>query len=170
MRTLSDDILNKYIDGELTKEDVKEIEDTIQSSREDKIRLNALRETDRKLRNIKVPDIKSNFTSLVMNRIQKSLRSRQEQKKFILVIVSVFMLMCLTVVGVVGFEMIRNFNPGTSAVLKNSIKYITSASELLANLFSSKNLSIVGGTFSLGLVISAWFFFDFSKSLRKAGK
>ena len=170
MKKLSDEILNKYLDCELSRDDIKEVEDAIQNSREDRIRLNALREADRSLRNLKVPEIKSNFTSLVMDKIQKSIRSRQEQKKFIIGVISVFIIMCLAIVGIVGFEIIRNYNPGAPTLLKDSIKYVTSASEFIATLLNSKNLSVVGSAFSLGLIISAWFFFDYSKILRKAGK
>ena len=170
MKILSDEILNKYIDGELSRDDMRELENTIKNSREDRIRLDALREADRSLKNLKVSEIKSNFTSLVMNRILRSLRARQEQKKFIIGVISVFMIMCLAIVGIVGFEMIKNFNPGTSTAIKDSTKYVTLASEFVSNILNNKNISIVGGVFSFGLIISAWFFFDYSKTLRKAGK
>ena len=170
MRTLSDEILNKYIDGELSRDEMREVEETIKNSREDRIELNAIQNTDRSLKNMRLIEVKSNFTSLVMNKIQKRLRSRQEQKKFIVSIFSIFIVMCLMVVGVVGFEIVKNFNPETSTAIKDSIKYVTSASQLISNIFNSRNISIVGGVFSFGLIISAWFFFDYSRMLRKARK
>ena len=105
-----------------------------------------------------------------MKKIQRSLQSNQEQKNFIIGILTVFILMCLIIAGFVGFEIIRNLNPGNTAGLRDSIKYITSASGYFANIFNSRNISIIGGVFSFGLIISAWFFFDYSKMLRKAGK
>jgi hypothetical protein len=170
MRTLSDEILNRYIDGELSREEKREVEETINKSRDDMIELNVLQSTDRTLKNIKLMEVKSNFTSLVMNKIQRSLRSRQEQKRFIVAITSIFIIMCLAVAGLAGFEMIRNFNPEASSAIKDSIKYVTSASQLISNIFNSRNISIVGGVFSFGLIISAWFFFDYSRMLRKARK
>jgi hypothetical protein len=170
MRTLSDEVLNKYIDGELSRDEMRETEELIKNSKEDRIQLNALLNTDRTLKNLTLLEVKSNFTSLVMKKIQRSLKSKQEQKKFIIGVISVFIIMCLTIAGIVGFEIIRNTNPGTPTILKDSIKYVTSASEFVATLLNSKNLSIVGSTFSLGLIISAWFFFDYTKRLRKAGK
>ena len=170
MRTLSDEILNKYIDGELSRDEMREVEETIKNFREDRIELNAIQNTDRSLKNMRLIEVKSNFTSLVMNKIQKRLRSRQEQKKFIVSIFSIFIVMCLMVVGVVGFEIVKNFNPETSTAIKDSIKYVTSASQLISNIFNSRNISIVGGVFSFGLIISAWFFFDYSRMLRKARK
>jgi anti-sigma factor RsiW len=170
MKTLSDEILNKYIDGELSKDKMREIEETIKISKEDRIELNALQNTDRSLRNIKLMEVKSNFTSLVMNKIQRSLRSRQEQKKFIVGVISIFMIMCLIIAGFVGFEIIRNINAGAPTALRDSIKYVTSASEFITSIFNSRNISILGGVFSFGLIISAWFFFDYSKMLRNAGK
>ena len=170
MKTLSEDILNKYIDGELSRDESRVVEEAIKNSREDKLELSLLQETDRTLKNIKLIEVKSNFTSLVMNKIQRSLRSRQEQKKFIVAIFSIFIVLCLIIAGFVGFEVIRNINAGAPTALRDSIKYVTSASEFITSIFNSRNISIVGGVFSFGLIISAWFFFDYSKMLRKAGK
>ena len=170
MRTLSDEILNRYIDGELSRDEMREVEETIKNSREDRIEFNAIQNTDKSLKNMRLIEVKSNFTSLVMNKIQRSLKSTQEQKKFIISIFSIFIIMCLVVVGIVGFEIIKNFNPEKSTVLKDSIKYVTSASQLISNIFNNRNISIVGGVFSFGLIISAWFFFDYSRMLRKARK
>ena len=170
MKTLSDEILNRYIDGELSRDERREVEEAIINSREDRIEFNALQSTDSSLKNIKLMDVKSNFTSLVMNKIQRSLRSKQEQKKFIVGIISVFMILCLSIAGFVGFEIVRHFNPGTSNSITDSIKYVTSASQLISSIFNSRNVSIVGGVFSFGLIISAWFFFDYSRVLRKARK
>jgi len=170
MRTLSDEILNRYIDGELSRDEMREVEETIKNSREDRIEFNAIQNTDKSLKNMRLIEVKSNFTSLVMNKIQRSLKSTQEQKKFIISNFSIFIIMCLVVVGIVGFEIIKNFNPEKSTVLKDSIKYVTSASQLISNIFNNRNISIVGGVFSFGLIISAWFFFDYSRMLRKARK
>ena len=170
MIILSDEILNKYIDGEFSRKDMNEIEETIRNSNEDRIRLIALQNIDRSLNTLKVIEVKSDFTSLIMKKIQRSLQSNQEQKKFIISIMSFFVLMCLIIAGSVGFEIIRNLNPVTTSGLRNSIKFITSASEYMANIFNSRNISIIGEVFSFGLIISAWFFFDYSKMLRKAGK
>ncbi|MDR3609007.1 MAG: hypothetical protein P4L27_00415 [Ignavibacteriaceae bacterium] len=170
MKELSDDILNKYIDGELSRDEVKEAEGIIMNSKEVIIRLNALREADRSLRNLSIIETRSNFTSIIMKRIEHSIRSRKEQKKFIITVVSVFIILCIGIVGIAGFTMMKNFNPGTSTVVKDSIKYMVSASELISNIINSMNISIVGAIFSLGVIISAWFFFDYSKELRKAEK
>jgi hypothetical protein len=168
MITLSDEILNKYLDGELSKEIMTEIENTI--SKEDRAKLTVMKDIDRSLKDLKITEPKSNFTSIVMERIQRSIHSRLEQKKFIISIISVFILMCLVVLGVIGFEIIGKTNPWTPSALRDSIKYITSAAESITNIFNSRNLTIIGGVFSFGLIISAWFFFDYSKMLRKAGK
>jgi anti-sigma factor RsiW len=170
MKTLSDDILNKYIDGELSRDEMRAVEETIKNSGQDRMEITALKRTDLSLKNIKLIEVRSNFTSIVMNKIQRSLRSQQEQKKFIVGIISVFSAMCLAIVGFVGFEIIRNYNPTASSAIRDFIKYVTNASQLISGIFNSRNISIIGGVFSLGLVISAWFFFDYSRMLRKARK
>jgi hypothetical protein len=170
MKTLSDEILNKYIDGELSRDEMRAVEETIKNSQQDRTELKALQHADRSLKNIKLIEVKSNFTALVMNKIQRSLQSRREQKKFIVIIISAFILMCLAIAGFVGFEIIKNYNPVATSAIRDSIKYVTTASQLISGIFNSRNISIIGGVFSLGLVISAWFFFDYSRMLRKARK
>jgi anti-sigma factor RsiW len=170
MKELSDEELNKYIDGELSRDEIKEVEDIISNSRETLKRLRALREADQSLRSLKVSETSLNFTSLVMKRIERSLRSRKEQKKFIIAIASVFLILCSGVLGIVIFEMIKNFNPGTSSTVQVSVKYLVSVSDFVTSILSSKNISLVGAIFSFGLIISAWFFFDYSKILRKVEK
>jgi anti-sigma factor RsiW len=170
MKELTDEELNKYIDGELSRDGIKEAEEIINSSRETQKRLRALREADRSLRNISVSETRSNFTSLVMKRIERSIRSKKEQKKFIIAVASVFLILCSGILGIIIFEMIKNFNPGTSQGVQISVKYIVSASDFISNILSSKNISLIGAIFSFGLIISAWFFFDYSKILRKAEK
>jgi amino acid permease len=170
MKRLSNEILNKYIDGELSRDEMREVDEVIKNSREDRIELNALQNTNRSLSKLTLLEVKSNFTSLVMNKIQRSLQSRQEQKKFIVGIISAFIVLCLAIVGFVGFETFRNFNPGTSNAIRESIKYVSTASEFISRIFNSRNISILGSVFSFGLIISAWFFFDYSRMLKKERK
>jgi hypothetical protein len=170
MTLVNDELMNNYIDGDLNMMNFNELEEILKNSPKVLSQLNALKHAERTLRYLPIIETKSNFTSLVMKRIHNSIRSRQEQKKFILTVFSVFLFLCLTITGIIGFEVIRNLNSGTSKLVKDSANYIVHASELVSKLLSSQNISLVGGILSFGLIIIAWFFFDYNKLLRKVQK
>ena len=170
MNTISDETLNKYLDGELSKEESHEVERIVNGSPAVKLQLMALKEVDRSLRNMPVPEIGFDITSVIMQRIKWIEKLKQDQKRFIIVISSVFLLLCISIVGFVGFEMVRNYNPGNSKAIIDTVKYAKSLSVLITSLLTSTNMTIIGGIFSFGLLISAYFFFDYSKIFRKIGK
>ena len=170
MNLVNDETLNKYLDGELSKYEALEVERLVNDSPELKLRLTALKEVDRSLRNIPVPEIRFDMTSQIMKRIQWNEKSKLAQKRFIIIVSTVFLFMCLAVAGLVGFEIIRNYNPGSSKAVTDTVKYANSISDLIKTLFNSTNMTIVGGVFSFGLLISAYFFFDYSKIFKKVGK
>jgi hypothetical protein len=170
MNTISDETLNKYLDGELSKEESHEVERIVNGSPAVKLQLMALKEVDRSLRNMPVPEISFDITSVIMQRIKWSEKLKQDQKRFIIVISSVFILLCISILGFVGFEVLRNYNPGNSKALIDTVKYAKTISNLIGALMNSTNMTILGGIFSFGLLISAYFFFDYSKVFKKISK
>jgi anti-sigma factor RsiW len=170
MKTLTDEILNKYIDGELNKTETSEVESILRSSKEERNKLNALREADHLLKNLPVSEIRSDFSVEIMNRIQWVLRSRKEQKKFIITVTSIFIMLCLGIVTVLGIEIVTNMSPASSKVVTDSVTYAKTISENIQVVLNNRNITIVGGLFSFGLIISAYFFFDYNKILRKEMK
>jgi hypothetical protein len=170
MNTISDETLNKYLDGELSKEESIEVERIVNNSPSVKLRLSALKEVDRSLKVMPLSEIRFDFTAMIMKRIQWIENSKKSQKRFIIVISTIFMSLCLAIVGLVGFEMVKNYNPSNSKAITESVKYAKSVSEMITAFLNNTNMTIVGGVFSFGLLISAYFFFDYSKLFRKVRK
>lgn len=170
MKTLSDEILNKYLDGDLNKVESAELEDILAVSKDARLKLNAMRQADSLLKNLPLSELRSDFTNDVMNRIQWIIRSKHEQKNFIIIVSAVFILLCLGIAAVAGIEILHNLNPGSSKVVMNVVSYTKNITEGIQTILSNRNITIVGGLFSFGLIISAYFFFDYSKMLRKARK
>ena len=170
MNTITDETLNKYLDGELNKEESAEVERIINSSPSEKLRLMALKQVDRSLKMMPVSEIRFDFTSMIMKRIQWIEKSKQSQKRFVIVVSTIVMLLCLSVVGIMGFQIIQNYNPGNSRAIIDTVKYAKSMSDIITTFLNNTNMTIVGGVFSFGLLISAYFFFDYSKIFRKVRK
>ena len=65
MIEVTDDLLNKFIEGELDSDSVKEITDAVNKNEELRIRLNALQKVHEELKKIKIKETRSDFTSLI---------------------------------------------------------------------------------------------------------
>src|ERR1035437_325401 len=163
MNTINDEMLNKYLDGELSKDESAEVEKIVNGSPALKQQLIALKEVDRSLRNMPVPEISFDVTSVIMQRIKWIEKLKKDQKRFIVVISSVFITLCFAIVLFVGFEIIKNYKPDSSKTIIDTVKYAETLSGFITSFMNNTNMTILGGIFSFGLLISAYFFFDYSK-------
>ncbi len=167
MIELNDDLLNKYIDGELNNELMLQVKAKLQSSPEDMKRYKVLLAVDRKLKNIPVDEISLNFTSNLMVKVQRSLKSKREQNYFIVSVLSLFTLIAL---GIMGY-ILANFFFATEQGSSDTFNQITNQSEniitLIKNLFSKSNVSIIGSVFSFIILISGYYFYDSLKHSNK---
>jgi hypothetical protein len=170
MNTISDEMLNNYLDGELSKDESAEVEKIVNGSPALKLQLMALKEIDRSLRNMPVPEVSFDVTSVIMQKIKWIEKLKKDQKRFIVVIASVFITLCLAIVLFVGFELIRNYNPDSSKTIIDTVKYAETLSGFITSFMNNTNMTILGGIFSFGLLISAYFFFDYSKVFKNLGK
>ncbi len=167
MNMISDETLNNYLDGELSKDEANKVEGIVNSSPTVKLRLIALKEVDRSLRNMPVPEIRFDITSAIMQRILWIDKLKKEQTRFIAIIATVFIFLCLSLVGFITYEMIKNYNPANSKTIIDTVKYAKSFSVMITAFLNNTNMTIVGGVFSFGMLISAYFFFDYSKVFKK---
>jgi hypothetical protein len=161
MIKLTDEILNKYVDGELDPTTLNQVNQALQSSDENRKSLKALTMVHAGLKNIKPDEVSSDFTQLVMSKLQKGLKAKKEERLFIFSISSVFIALCLVIVGYIIYSL--DFSSQSSKPLQ----IITNISDTFENgilflrtLFNSINTSVVGSIFSLIILISAYFLFE----------
>lgn len=169
MNKLSDEILNKYIDGELNTASLQEVNNILSSSVDDRKRLNALLTIHKGLKQIKEDSVSASFTESLMKRLSFSQKADKEQYRFMIIISSIFILAMLAVVGLVIYF---SFNQaGQSQEAANYSPHIISFFETIASgiaqVFSSKGISIFGSILSLGILISAYFFFESIKTSKQ---
>jgi hypothetical protein len=160
MIKLDEDILNKYIDGELDSSLAQQIKIQLESSLEDMNKYKALLFVHSELRGLPVEEISPNFTANLMLKIQRSLKSKKEQNLFVISILSFFFLISLGIIGYLLANYIFTAEPGSS----DAITQLTQRSEdfvtLLRNFFSKGNVSIIGSIFSFVILISGYFFYE----------
>ena len=162
MIKLTDEILNKYIDGDLDNITILEIREQIKNSEIDKKRLNALLAIHDELKKMKVIEVRNDFTSTVMAKLVNKVRSRKKDKFFIFSISSIFVVCSLAIIGYLIVTVVGT-NVGGNAANQNIDNYVNYFVNVLASakeFLTAKNISIIGSVFSFGLIITGYFFFE----------
>ena len=165
MNLLSDEILNKYLDGELDKNQSAEIEEILYKSENDRKRFSALKLIHKELSLMWEDKVSADFTKNVMARVNKKFALPKQQNYFIISIASILGLFCLGIVVYVVATIISSSAPQTESLqITETVNRFGNGLILeLKKLFSGKNLSIIGSVFSLGILISGYFFFEQQK-------
>ena len=161
---ISDEKLNKYLDGELDENEAVEVKLALISSEETKRRFTALRLVHEKLHLLKEDEVSLQFTETVMKKIGESYAVPKSQKYFILSISAFITLICLVILGYVISAILSSPSGSESQPVIDTLSQ--KSSELITytkNLFTGKSLSIVGSIFSLIIMISGYFFFEMQK-------
>ena len=167
MIEITDEILNKYIDGELSMEMVKEIEIAIQSSVDLQRKYNALKLVHENLTHLKEDEVSAGFTDVLMNQIIKKKFAIPKQQKYFIASVATFItLLCLVVFGFSISAMISSTpsSAGDSKSIFDSVSTLTDGLiRAIKSLLSGEGLSIIGSIFSIIVLISGYFFFEMQK-------
>ena len=166
MIQITDEILNRYLDGDLNFEEVKQVRSALANSDELQKKFSALKLVHDRLSAYKEDEVSPDFTNKLMKQIVTRSIVPKQQKYFIASIVTFIALLCLVIFGFSISAMIS----ATSSATSNSqtvFDVVASLSEglvrTLQQLFSGARLSIIGSIFSLIILISGYFFFEMQK-------
>ncbi len=164
MIELTDEILNRYIDGELTLAEVKEFEEKLKNSEDAVKRLNALMLVHNELKKYPVMETSSGFTSILMKKIIRK-PEHKGQKYFIFSISSIIILICILIISYLASYIITSGtpSPGNNDSVEVVISYLQNFIHNISTVFSKGNVSIIGIIFSFVIFITAYFFFDSSR-------
>ena len=167
MIEVTDDLLNKFIEGELDSDSVKEITDAVNKNEELRIRLNALQKVHEELKKIKIKETRSDFTSLIMSKITKPLNFKKSDKAFILSISSILGIFSLAIVGITVYYAVMSLGKtGTETSLFQTLfSYSKNLSNIISGIFSKGSISVIGSIFSFILIITGYFFFESRKRI-----
>lgn len=169
MKRLSDEILNKYIDGELDYKTLNEVEAILRESEVDRENLRVLLKVHNELKEIKEFEVKENFTSNLMQRISAKFKPKKADKYFILSISSFFILLSLAIIGVVIALLVNS--PEQTSSTQQFMGYLVSSLEsfsiFIRKIFDGSGISIFGSIISLGILITAYFFFESHKHIKE---
>jgi len=166
MIKITDDILNKYLDGELNPEESKQVRTELQTSRDLQKKFNTLKLVHETLLNLAEDEVSADFTSNIMSKIgHKKFVVPRQQKYFIFSIAAFITILCLVIFGFSISAIISTSSPPSESL--NVVDTVTVLSsgliDFIKHLFSGKGLSILGSVFSLVIIISGYFFFEMQK-------
>lgn len=169
MNKLSDDILNKYIDGELDYNSLKNVNDVLSSSIEDKKQFQALLAVHNELKKIKEEQIAESFTNLVMKKLLLRKKAFKEQRHFIFAISSIFVSVLLVIIGLIIYYGVSQSDGTQSSQTysQNIISFFHLIASGIAQIFTPRGISVFGSIISLGILISGYFFFENLKASKQ---
>jgi predicted anti-sigma-YlaC factor YlaD len=166
MIQISDEILNKYLDGELNREELEQVKSALSNSEELQRKYNALKLVHVNLTIIKEDEVNPGFTENLMRQIVKRSAVPKHQKYFIASVATFITLLCLVIFGFSISAMIS----ATSSSVGESRSIFDSMSALndglvtiLKHFFTGSGLSIIGSIFSIIVLVSGYFFFEMQK-------
>lgn len=169
MNGIDDETLNQYIDGDIKNDDLKILKEKLKNSEADRKRLSDLQNIHDELKKIRIFETSVNFTEVILGRLQRKVKTQKNDKIFIISIFSIFILLCLMIVGYLSYYIITV--PSSTTILTQKVNlYITVLSKFSENsmdIFSSKNISIFGSIVSFCLLAAIYTLYAEQKFIRK---
>lgn len=159
MKYLSNEVLNNYIDNELSAEENEIISKTLKNSSVDKAKYIELRKIDEGLKKITPVKTSLNFTSDFMKRLRLITIRNKKQKRFIIFISSILVMPIIALTGTALYEVIKKsiVSAKEIPIIKDFSFNTSFITKGLENVFTPDKISFLG--ISLSLVIFILLFF-----------
>lgn len=166
---LTDEILNKYLDGELSSDELKELNLLIEVDPDALNTLKTHKFVDKTLSKIETEPAPVGFTQRVMNRISSVSSVRSKKFYFFRFIVFLFGLL---ISGTIFFILISlpEVEPESEASLKvfdTATKFLSENFGGVSDLLNNNTLMMIGGILTIILLISGYFVLESHKSFKQ---
>lgn len=165
MKTINDELLNKYLDVELNREEMNQLKNAIENSPEIKKRYEALLSANTFLKSVESDLPSADFTKKVIGKIKIRKSSKHQQKYFLFTVLSLLGLIVCGITAYVFYEIIISIQASESSDLVSN--YSNSIGDYFSSFFGKKNLSIFGSVLSFIMLVSGYFLYDYQKHSKK---
>ena len=165
MNNINDEILNKYLDEELNREEMNKVKTAIENSPELKKKYEALLSANTFLKSVKLDSPSADFTKKVMGKIKIRKTSALQQKHFLFTVLSLLGLIVCGITGYVFYEMITSIQASESSDIVSN--YSNTIGDYFSSFFGKKNISILGSVLSFIMLVSGYFLYDYQKNSKK---
>lgn len=172
MNHLTDDLINKYIDDETTVSESGEIADHLKCCPACSAKVNSMRSIHSSLLAIKEESPSLNFSSQFMERLARNLKRKKQQKYFILTVFSAFTALIFAVLGYLISESTfsLSFSSDTAKYVSEYTNRYSEFVGMMQHYISGRNLTLLGSMLSMGIIISAYFFYNSHKTFKNVLK
>ena len=166
---LTDEILNKYLDGELSSEELKELNSLIENDPDALSTLKTQKFVDKTLSKIETESAPAGFTGRVMNIISSASSIRSKKFYFFRFIVTLFGLLVSGTFILILFSL-PEAEPESDTSLRvvdTATKFLSENFGGLSNLLNNNTLIMVGAMLTIILLISGYFVLESHKSFKQ---
>jgi hypothetical protein len=168
MKKNIDELLNDYIDNQLSAEEIDEVKSLLDSNPQAGQRLKALRVVHQSLQNIEAEQVPAGFTERFMKKLSVTPASVNKNNYFFYSVIGFFGLMIIGILAFVIFSINWNFESmhlsgyierAKAGIEKNGIQALS--------IFKNKTLLMISASMVLLVLILAYFGFESHKNLKK---
>jgi hypothetical protein len=169
MIELNDEILNRYVDGELSQAELSEVRELLKNTESGRLRLNALQRVHSELGRLETFEVSGNFTSTIMSQLVKKTSAVRKDRFFVFSISSIFLTIILAIVGYIVVMSFGHTGDTTQNAqdISNYVGFFTTASASIKALMTPKNISIIGSILSFGIIITGYLFFENQRHIKR---
>jgi hypothetical protein len=167
---MNDDLINRYIDGELSLSEKEEFDKQINSSPGLRKRLEAMQSLHGFLLTQKEESTSADFTMAVMKKITRSSSSLRSQNYFFAAVIGIFSLLCLFITGYLIAGILNSANESSLILPDISvpiISYIEGFTAKAVNLLNPKYFPIIGYLAASLVLLTGYISFENLRSLKK---
>jgi hypothetical protein len=164
----TDELLNSYIDGELQSGELEEVQLLLKI--EDNVkRLKALRVVDDSLRTLESDSAPAGFTAKVMKSISAgSTKIKLSKNYFASSINIIFVVSILAIIAFIFSQANLNYTAsGIDSKVNDTVNMINQCILPLLTFFKNKSVMFFGSSFSLILLLGAYYFIEDHKTFKK---
>lgn len=169
MKKISDELINKYLDGELSGQELREFNELLQNDEEALNKLKVHKYVDETLRDIPVEKAPDNIKLSVMQKLKPNFKAKKLTNSFFYAVVGIFSVMIL---GILGYALKDiSFAGGDSMIterISESVnKLLSGKLDSVMSLFTSNEFMLAGASVTLILLLVTYFIFESHKDVLK---
>lgn len=157
MKKITDEILNKYIDNELSESEIEELKIILSEDQKSLERLKALKFVDSTMKELKIENAPANITSRIMSRIESISFVKKKNYSFFYWIIGIFSALLIGLFGFMFSFASSETGDSGSKIMNNIISHIPSISIPFNLGINSNSVILIGASLTIILLITFYF-------------
>lgn len=166
MTHINEDMLNRYIDNELSGKELSDINDHIKSCDSCLNLLKAQKVTDNQLKKLEIFNPSPDFTERIMRKVHSAAQPFKPKKSYFFRFVFSFILLLSLGVVITAFAQLPSDPDQSISINEYLIDGISEFFSGYKNIVTGQSASIVGAVLSFIIFVSAYFIYESHKSFK----